>query len=356
MASVTKYKTPKGVRWRVQYTDPSRKRRTKTGFVTKKQAEHWAAENIIERNTGSWIDPDYGRITVKEIHAQWVKRLARAKPHYRRQNESTWRNHVEPQWGSRQIGDITKFEVQQWVDSINRAGSTVRIIHGQLLGILSHAVEAGYLKVNPAQGVRLPSKSRPRKTYLTPAQLKRLADESGHPELVMLLGTAGLRWGEAVALRPKDISFTKRRIYIDKSATRLGGRVELVRPKTGEEREVTAPASVMGAIRRLCEGVGRDSYIWAAGDGMPMGYSRRDSGWLQHAVERCQATDSEFPDITAHGLRHVAAGLLIGSGASVKAVQRQLGHATAAMTLDQYADLFEGDLDHVARAMDRLFV
>ena len=45
----------------------------------------------------------------------------------------------------------------------------------------------------------------------------------------------------------------------------------------------------------------------------------------------------------------------MGAGASVKAVQRQLGHATAAMTLDTYAELFDGDLDEVADALDEMF-
>ena len=80
MASVTKYQTPKGVRWRGQYTDPTRKRRTKTGFITKKQAEHWAAENIIERNTGSWIDPAKQLATVAHVHEKWAVTLATANP------------------------------------------------------------------------------------------------------------------------------------------------------------------------------------------------------------------------------------------------------------------------------------
>jgi integrase len=44
--------------------------------------------------------------------------------------------------------------------------------------------------------------------------------------------------------------------------------------------------------------------------------------------------------------------LAISAGANVKALQRMLGHASAAMTLDRYADLFEDDLDAVALALD----
>ena len=51
-----------------------------------------------------------------------------------------------------------------------------------------------------------------------------------------------------------------------------------------------------------------------------------------------------FPKLTVHDLRHTAASLAVSAGANVKAVQRMLGHASAAMTLDVYADLFDDDL------------
>lgn len=57
--------------------------------------------------------------------------------------------------------------------------------------------------------------------------------------------------------------------------------------------------------------------------------------------------------ITRHDLRHTAASLAMSAGANVKAVQRMLGHASAAMTLDTYADLFDDDLDAVAVALNR---
>ena len=63
-------------------------------------------------------------------------------------------------------------------------------------------------------------------------------------------------------------------------------------------------------------------------------------------------TDDRFPRVTVHDLRHTAASLAISAGANVKVVQRMLGHASAAMTLDVYADLFSDDLGAVADAHD----
>ena len=53
-----------------------------------------------------------------------------------------------------------------------------------------------------------------------------------------------------------------------------------------------------------------------------------------------------------HDLRHTAASIAISSGANVKAVQRMLGHKSAAVTLNVYADLFDSDLDIAADNLD----
>jgi integrase len=77
--------------------------------------------------------------------------------------------------------------------------------------------------------------------------------------------------------------------------------------------------------------------------------------WLSGAVARCQKLDASFPRITAHALRHTAASLAISAGANPKVVQRMLGHASAAMTLDVYADLFGSDLRSVAESVGKMW-
>lgn len=69
--------------------------------------------------------------------------------------------------------------------------------------------------------------------------------------------------------------------------------------------------------------------------------------WFASALDAAGA-----PRITPHDLRHTAASFAVSAGANVKAVQRMLGHASAAMTLDTYAELFDKDLDAVGDALD----
>lgn len=89
------------------------------------------------------------------------------------------------------------------------------------------------------------------------------------------------------------------------------------------------------------------------GDGVNHMRNSRAQGSLANAVRRAQAVDPSIPRLTPHDPRHTAASLVTSSGANVKAVQRMPGHASAAMTLDTYADLFDDDLDAVAPPAQR---
>ena len=65
------------------------------------------------------------------------------------------------------------------------------------------------------------------------------------------------------------------------------------------------------------------------------------------------AEDAHLGKLTPHGLRHTAASLAVSAGANVEAMQRMLGHASAAMTLDVYSGLFDDDLDGVTAKLDQ---
>ena len=354
MPTPQKYKSAKGIRWRIQYVDPTGARRTKTGFKTKKQADHWAAQNIVDQNDGSWIDPTSGKITIGTIGSEWLENQTHLKPSTMRVTESTWRVHVEPAWGHRPVASIRPSEVQTWISRLDSGATTVRNAHGILAKILDVAVMDKRIPANPARGVKLPAKDKGVKVYLTAEQLHRLVDEcGGQGDLIYLLGTSGLRFGEAVALRVKDIDFLRRRINVVRNAVTVKQDVIIGTPKTGEARTVAVPADVLDALSVRAKEKGRDALLWTRRDGgllRTLGHS----SFFHNALRRLQADDPEFPWLTPHGLRHVAAGLMVSSGANVKVVQRQLGHASAAMTLDRYADLFDEDLDGVAAHMDEI--
>lgn len=350
MASVSPYQTKAGKRWRVQYRDPAGKVRTKRGFMRKGDAQAWADKNAVSVADGDWVNPALGRATIADVHSGWVARQAQLKPSTRVMNADIYRLHVEPAWGGRAVGGVRLSEVQTWVNSLDFSPSFVRNCHMVLAQHFDVAVQDGLLKKNPARGVTLPRKPvQPVKVYLTYEQLCALADAAKYPELIMLLGTVGLRWGEAAALRPMDLDPKRNRVSITRSASKAGNRVEVVSPKTGP-RSVSVPDQVMRMLVRRSAGCPVDGFLWPNRDGLPM-ISPGHNSWFDGAVKRCQKADGSFPRVTPYGLRHVAAGLMIQAGANVKMVSAQLGHASAKQTLDTYAHLWDDGLDQVMQSL-----
>lgn len=125
--------------------------------------------------------------------------------------------------------------------------------------------------------------------------------------------------------------------------------------KSNKHRTVVLPAFVVDALAATAKGKGRDELLWSTHAGGYLGPPTSPTSWLAGAVGRCKKADPTFPRVTAHDLRHTAASLAIHAGANPKVVQRMLGHASAAMTLDVYADLFDSDLDTVAENVAKMW-
>lgn len=104
----------------------------------------------------------------------------------------------------------------------------------------------------------------------------------------------------------------------------------------------------MCSLEELMRGISPGALVWMAPKG---GYVPRPNaceGYWHRAI----MASGIPPRVTPHELRHTAASLAVQSGANVKVVQQMLGHASAAMTLDVYADLFDEDLDILAERLD----
>jgi len=159
-----------------------------------------------------------------------------------------------------------------------------------------------------------------------------------------------MRWGEMVALRRSRIHVLRRRIEIAESATELGSGLAWGVPKTHERRVVTMPAFLAERFAERLGAIRDDDLVFVALKGGPL----RSSAFRQRVwVPAVEAAGLER--LRIHDLRGTAASLMISSGANIKAVQRQLGHASAAMTLDLYGHLYEDDLDALSEALDRRF-
>jgi integrase len=118
-------------------------------------------------------------------------------------------------------------------------------------------------------------------------------------------------------------------------------------PKTHQSRDVPIPRSLIDALVGQAAGKKPEDVLFSSPNGEPI----RLANWRQRVWDPAVAA-AGLTGLTPHDLRHTAASLTIASGASVKHVQRMLGHKDAAMTLNVYASLFEDDLDDVSNRLD----
>ncbi|MYR07461.1 tyrosine-type recombinase/integrase [Gordonia sp. SID5947] len=364
MATIESYSTSSGKRYQVRYRTPDHRQTKKRGFTTKRDAEAFAATVEVEKLRGEYVAPKLGQVTVGELATDWLERKRTdLKPSTYRTTEVSWNRHVKPRWSKVRIADVDLDAVERWIADMGRtvtdadgavskkgSGATVVIrAYGVLAAILDSAVKARRIARNPARTPENLPRKRPKpRTYLTHEQVDQLADEAkGHRTLVLLLAYTGLRWGEAIALRVEHLDLLRKRISVVENAVQIDQRVIVGTPKSHEARSVPVPGFLVVELAQLCQGKAREDLVFDNGRG---GYLRRPvswSGWFAGAVDR-----SGVPRVTIHDLRHTAASLAVSAGVNIKALQRMLGHASAAMTLDTYADLFDEDLDAVALALD----
>ena len=205
-------------------------------------------------------------------------------------------------------------------------------------GALGHPGRRGEgkrLAANPCKGIEnLPRKTGKRRVYLSPEDVGRLAVESGqHRALVLVLAYCGIRWGEAVALRVRDVQFLRRRLSVHDNAVQLGVDHAVGQTKSRHHRSVPVPQFVLDELSAQCAKRSLDDLVF--GDGAYLPRPKSDGGWFAGAVKR-----AKVQKITPHDLRYSCASIAISSGLNVLALSRMLGHTSAKVTLDTYADLF----------------
>lgn len=352
MGSIQKIDRPKP--WRARYRALDGKERSRS-FMRKVDAERWLRNELASQDRGAWTDPSAGRVLFEE----WVTRSLRGrvlKPKTRAGYEELLRSLILPKFGDLELRHISSVLVREWQADLLETGlspARVRQARGVIHAALDLAVEDGLLANNPVAKVAAPKVRARRQRFLTEEEVDSLAEacdrrQGGSGTLVRFLAYSGLRWGEAVALRRQHIEPEHRRVRVEESATEVGGRLEWGKPKSHETRTVILPRFVIDELVPRLYSMSSEDLVFTAPRGGPLrGPNFRNRVWSPAVAE------AELPsDLVPHDLRDTAASLMIASGASIKAVQRALGHASGKVTLDIYGGLFEEDLEALADRME----
>lgn len=337
----------RGLRWRASWPEPGGRYPSKS-FATKAAAEAHLEHVGVAKRTGEYVTAERGRVLVADYVPGWLASQKHLTPSGLERVDGILKLHVLPRWGGFALADVQHEDVQAWVDAMTGSPASIQRVHGVLARILDSAVKVRRVPRNEARGVTKPKRANREHRYLNVAELDRLLAEAGDwaPPLRCLALTA-MRVGEVAEVRVRDVSLKRRRFAVSRSMTTLAGRRVTGSTKTeAGVRSVPMPDEVAADVTRLIAGKGRDDLVFTTPKGAQL---RKDN--LRRAFIRITEAAGIEPGLRPHDLRHTAVSLAVASGASVKTVQRMVGHASAAITLDVYAGLFDDDLDDV---LDRL--
>src|SRR2546425_18074 len=240
---------------------------------------------------------------------------------------------------------------------------TVQKTHAVLHRALDQAMHWGLTARNPTELVSPPRPVRREMTALTGPQfqeLLRLTDSSRWNPLWVLLGSSGLRVGEALGLQWQDVDLNAGWLAVRNTLQRQPGSGFVLGPPKTEKSRRTIYLSRLeqGALEQQRQRQCGDrvnskrwqetSFVFTNRHGQAVG-----PGAVNRALTRA-LHDAGLPRIRVHDLRHTTASLLLEAGTHPKVVQDLLGHSTIQLTLDTYSHVVPALHRQAARTMDRL--
>jgi integrase len=271
------------------------------------------------------------------------------KPGAIREYERALRLRLLPAIGAHKLADIRRSDLQRLVErwlGQNADPSTIRNTINALRAVYRHAIACELVAVNPTTGLALPAVRGRRERIATPAHAGALLDALPDEDRALwaTFFYAGVRLGEARALRWQDVDLAEGVIRVERGWDALVGPID---PKSSAGRRkipISGALRTQLVARRLA--AGRHSLVFARGDGTAFNpktvIARARRAWEAAGLDA----------LTPHEARHTYASLMIAAGVNAKTLSTYMGHANIAITLDRYGHLLPGAEQEAAAMLD----
>ncbi|MEG0598392.1 MAG: tyrosine-type recombinase/integrase, partial [Oscillospiraceae bacterium] len=345
-------------RWEARYTigiDPGTGKQIQKSVYgqTQKEVRQRLSKATTELDEGAYFEPT--RMTVGQWLDLWMDTYVShsVKPFTVDSYRTKCEKHIKPALGMTKLAALTAPQIQQFYNDLYTAtglsGKTIKDIHGVFHRALSQAVKTGMLRYNPTEACDLPKVETKEIVPLEQEQITALLQElRGHKFEYLYCVTlfTGVRQGEILGLTWDCVDFNESTIYINKQlqkTKKVGGCYQLVSTKSGKSRLITVATSVLQVLKKQKNRQSQAQLLagsaWSNPDNLV--FTNAFGGHLVHftvykhfkqAVVNIGLGKTRF-----HDLRHSFAVASIEGGDDIKTVQSNLGHATAAFTLDVYA-------------------
>jgi integrase len=321
------------------------------GSFDKRTAERWLQDVLDQARAG--VLPGMVRTGVTfaqacEEYLHWLEHDRQRKPTTLRDYRSTIRTHLLPSFADRPVEDITEADAAIWHRQLGDMANTTKIkVMTIFFGVMERARKAYKLPLNPVKDLEKPIQRRLTDIEVfSPEEvmaLVRAAESEQDAAIFLTAAFTGLRRGELVALRWRDVDFTRSHIRVRASYS----EGFLTGPKSGKIRSVPMAPDVAAVLARLGQRGHRTSDDDLVFPGQTGSYLDGSALYRRYklALRRAGLRNLRF-----HDLRHTFGTVVIGT-ASILQVKAWMGHADVDTTM-RYLHFApsEADAELVARA------
>lgn len=275
------------------------------------------------------------------------------------------KNHISPVFGKKYLEDIKTMHIVTFINNLSKPGArkdghgaelspgTIQYIYRVLKNILSRATEWQLIKSNPMAGVKKPRVEQTEFAFYDETEAKTVIGalyQESRKWRLFILGAmiGGCRRGELIGLEWENVDFENKTISVQKSISLTENSKAIVKgPKSrSSKRTIDMPEWYMQELethkrewelekkKAIVAGEWRGEergYVFHAGQGKPFYHTYPSEWWIKFLKRH------DLKRVRFHDLRHSSATLLIEAGASMKAIQKRLGHAKHQTTADIYA-------------------
>ena len=318
----------------INLLDGSKKRKAVYDRDKKALREKW--RNVVADNIKN-AAVDSQSLTVASYLMDWVENTVGIKETTRKGYGSVITNHIIPRIGKIRLSSLTTARIQGMIREIVKDGNSVRttqfvkIILSQVLEI---AEDENLVRPNLMRHVKLESYTpEERKVWNLNEgrKFREIIEGEKYQFFYEMYITYGLRRGEAIALKWKDIDFKEKVIHIKREAiVDKGGPIISTLKTEDSERDlplIPCIAKLLNNMRSINQKP--DDYILSNEGKLisPDSVSRRF---------RVIVRNAGLPDVVLHSLRHFVATTLKNAGVEPTDAQKILGHSTPATTMKFY--------------------
>ena len=337
---------------------------------TQKEVRQKLQEAAVAVNNGDYFEPS--KMTVSEWLDTWSKEyLNSVKPRTVESYKANIAQHIKPGIGAIRLSALTAVDVQRLYNNLTNkktgtplSAKSKKNVHGTLHKALEKAVSLGYIRHNPADRPDLPRIEKAEIKPLDDEEMARFLDTiSSHEYEIIYRVTlfTGLREGEVLGLTWDCVDFQNGKIIVKQQLQKVrgtGGEYQLVSTKNGKSRTITPASYVIQLLRKQrakqLENRLRAGALWDNPLDLVFTNELGKNLCAQTVYLKFKklAAAAGVPSARFHDLRHSYAVAALRSGDDIKTVQSNLGHHTAAFTLDTYAHVTEQMQQESSARMD----